>query len=58
MVGIDYVQQNIGLPLQTASVAALLAAGLVLAGQRKLAVACALVLLIDWFVPPLVSRSM
>lgn len=56
MVGIDYVQQNVGLPLQTAkAVAAVLAALLVLIGQRKLAMACAVVLIADIAVPPLVS---
>jgi uncharacterized membrane protein (UPF0182 family) len=56
MVGIDYVQQNIGLPLQYAkAAAALLAAVLVLIGRRKLAIACAVVLLVDIAVPPLVS---
>ncbi len=56
MVGIDYVQQTVGLPIQTLKVlAALLAAVLVLAGHRKLAAACALVLLVDWLVPPLLS---
>ncbi len=40
MVGIDYVQQTVGLPLQTIkALASLLAAGLVLTGRRKLAVA-------------------
>lgn len=56
MTGIDYVEQNFGLPLQTAkALAALLAAALVMAGRRKLAIACAIVLLIDIAVPPLVS---
>jgi uncharacterized membrane protein (UPF0182 family) len=56
MVGIDYVQQNVGLPLQTAkAIAAVLAAILVLIGQRKLAMACAVVLIADIAVPPLVS---
>jgi uncharacterized protein len=56
MVGIDYVQQNIGLPMQTIKAgAALLAAALFLAGRRKFAIGCAVVLLIDWFLPPLVS---
>ncbi len=56
MVGIDYVQQNIGLPLQIAKAgAALLAAALVLLGRRKLAAGCAIVLVIDIIVPPLVS---
>jgi uncharacterized protein len=56
LVGIDYVQQNISLPLQTVKAgAAVLAALLVLAGRRKLALGCAVVLLIDWIAPPLVS---
>jgi uncharacterized protein len=56
MVGIDYVQQSIGLPLQTLKAgAALLAALLVLAGRRKIAIACAVVLVFDWGLPPLVS---
>ncbi len=56
MVGIDYVQQTVGLPLQTAkALLSVLAAMLVLAGRRKLAIACALVLLVDWIVPPLLS---
>jgi len=56
MVGMDYVQQNVALPLQYAKVgASLLAALLVLAGRRKLAIACAVVLVADIAVPPLVS---
>ncbi|HML18569.1 MAG TPA: UPF0182 family protein [Bryobacteraceae bacterium] len=56
LVGIDYIQQNFGLPLQTAKAgAAILAALLVLAGRRKLAMVCAVVLVIDWVVPPIVS---
>jgi uncharacterized membrane protein (UPF0182 family) len=56
MVGMDYVQQNVGLPLQIAKAgAALLAAVLVMLGQRKLAIACAIVLVIDIAAPPLVS---
>jgi uncharacterized protein len=56
MVGIDYVQQHVSLPLQTIKAgAAVLAALLVLAGRRKLAAACAIVLVIDWIAPPLVS---
>src|SRR6266700_1725375 len=56
MVGIDYVQQNFGLPLQTLkAVAALVAAVLVLAGRRKIALACLVVLVIDMALPPLVS---
>ena len=56
MTGIDYVQQHIGLPLQTAkALAALLAAVLILFGQRKLALACALVLVADAVIPPAVN---
>ena len=56
MTGIDYVQQHIGLPLQTAkAVAAILAAVLVLAGRRKLALACALVLVVDAVLPPAIN---
>ncbi|MBV9398702.1 MAG: UPF0182 family protein, partial [Bryobacterales bacterium] len=56
LVGIDYVQQHLGLPLQYAKAgAALLAAILVLAGRNRLAIACALVLVVDFAVPPLVS---
>src|SRR5579863_5141868 len=52
MVGIDYLQQNLGLPLQTIKAgAAVLAALLVIAGRRKLAIACAIVLVIDWIAP-------
>jgi uncharacterized protein len=56
MVGIDYVQQTVGLPLQTIkALASLLAAALILVGRRKLAVACAVVLVVDWLVPPILS---
>src|SRR5215471_7083221 len=56
LVGIDYVQQNLGLPLQYAKAgAAVLAAVLVLAGRRRLALICAVVLVVDIFLPPLVS---
>ncbi len=56
MTGVDYVQQHIGLPLQTAkAVAAILAAVLVLAGRRKLALACALVLVVDAVLPPAIN---
>ncbi len=56
MVGMDYVQQNVGLPLQTAkAMAAVLAAILVVLGQRKLAIVCAAVLIVDIAAPPLVS---
>jgi uncharacterized membrane protein (UPF0182 family) len=56
MTGVDYVQQHLGLPLQTSkAVAAILAAALVLAGRRKLALACALVLVADVAIPPAVN---
>jgi hypothetical protein len=56
MVGVDYVQQNLGLPLQTAKAGfAILAAILVLLKRPKLALACAAIIVIDWVVPPLVS---
>ncbi len=57
MVGVDYVQQNLGLPLQTAKAGlAVLAALLVLAKRPKLALACAVILIVDWVLPPLVSN--
>jgi uncharacterized membrane protein (UPF0182 family) len=56
LVGIDYIQQNIGLPLQYAKAgAAILAAVLVLARMRRWALACAVVLVFDIAIPPLVS---
>ena len=56
MVGVDYVQQNLGLPLQTAKAGfAILAAFLVLLKRPKFAVACAAIILVDMVVPPLVS---
>ncbi len=56
MTGVDYVQQHIGLPLQTAkAVAAVLAAILILAGRRKLALACAIVLVADAVIPPAIN---
>jgi hypothetical protein len=56
MVGIDYIDQNVGLPLQYAKAgAAILAAGLVLARKRRWALACAAVFLFDLGLPPLVS---
>ncbi len=56
MVGLDYVEQNVGLPMQTAkAVAAILAAVLVMFGRRKLAMSMALVLVADVALPPLVS---
>lgn len=55
--GLDYIQQNIGLPLQYIKVgAALLAAALVLARKRRWAIACAIVLVFDIVIPPLVSN--
>ncbi|HLW76800.1 MAG TPA: UPF0182 family protein, partial [Bryobacteraceae bacterium] len=56
MVGIDWVQDHVGLPLQFAkAMAALLAAALVIAGRRLLAVACALIFVVDWVLPAAVS---
>src|SRR5580658_4081707 len=56
LVGIDYIQQNIGIPLQYAKAgAAILAALLVLARKRRWALACAIVLVFDVAIPPLVS---
>jgi hypothetical protein len=56
MVGIDYLQQNLGLPLQAIkAAAAVLAAILVVAGRRKLAIACAAVLVVDFLLPPLAA---
>ena len=56
MIGMDYVETHIGLPLQTAkTVASLLAAVLVLVGLRKWAVACAVVLVFNIVVPPVIS---
>jgi uncharacterized membrane protein (UPF0182 family) len=56
LVGIDWVEQHISLPLQTAKAgAALLAAVLVLARRRRLALGCLVVLLGDFVAAPLVS---
>jgi uncharacterized membrane protein (UPF0182 family) len=56
MSGVDYVQQNIELPMQAVKAfAALLAAALVLVGRKKLAIACAAVLIVDWALPPMVN---
>jgi uncharacterized membrane protein (UPF0182 family) len=56
MVGLNYVDQNLRLPLQTAkAVAALLAAALVLIKRRRLALLTAVVLVADIVVPPLVG---
>ena len=56
LVGMNYVEDHFRLPMQTAKVvAALLAAVLVLLGQRKLAIACAVVLIADIAVPPIVN---
>lgn len=52
MVGVDYLQQNIGLPLQTAKVGfAILAALLVLIGRRKLAIGCVAIMVVDAILP-------
>jgi uncharacterized membrane protein (UPF0182 family) len=56
LVGLDYVQQHLGLPLQYAKAgAALLAAALVLARKRRWALGCLVVLVFDVALPPLVS---
>jgi len=56
LTGIDYVEQHVSLPLQTAKAfAALLAALLVMVRQRRWALGCAIVLVADWVVPPAVS---
>lgn len=56
LTGIDYVEQHVNLPLQTAkAIAAILAALLVMVRQRRWALACAIVLVADWVVPPAVS---
>ncbi len=56
IVGIDYLQQHIGLPMQVAkAAAALLAAALLMMGRRKLAIACAVVLLVDWILPGVIG---
>jgi uncharacterized protein len=56
LTGIDYVEQHVSLPLQTAKAfAALLAALLVMVRKRRWALACAIVLVADWLVPPAVS---
>ena len=56
MVGIDYVQQNVGLPLQYLKVgASVLAAIFIFFGRRREAIACAIVLVADIVVPPMVS---
>jgi uncharacterized membrane protein (UPF0182 family) len=56
MTGVDYVQQHLGLPLQAAKAgAAILAAILIFAGRRKLALACALVLVADAVIPSAVN---
>jgi len=56
LIGVDWVEQHISLPMQTAKAgAALLAAVLVLARRRKLAVGCLIVLLGDFVAAPLVN---
>ncbi len=58
LIGIDYIEQHLGLPLQTAKVvASLLAAVFVLLNRPKFALACAVVLVVDWAVPPIVSSA-
>lgn len=57
LTGIDYIQEKLGLPFQYLKAgAAILAAVLVLARKRLWAVACAIVLVLDVIVPPLVSN--
>ena len=56
MVGVDYLQQTIGLPLQTAKVGfAVLAGILVVAGRRKMAIACAAILVVDAVLPSIIG---
>jgi hypothetical protein len=56
LVGVDYVNQNVSLPLQWLAVAAAAAAAVFLAiGQRKLALAMVAVLVVRAAVPPLVN---
>jgi uncharacterized protein len=56
LIGIDWVEQHISLPMQTAKAgAALLAAALVLIRRRRLALVCLVVLLGDFVAAPLVS---
>lgn len=56
MVGADYVNTNIGIPLQWMSVAAfLIAAALVLAGRWKWVVAPVALLILRAVIPPIVS---
>jgi uncharacterized protein len=56
MVGADYVNANVGIPLQWASVAAfLIAAGFVLAGRWKWALTPVLLIILKAIVPPIVS---
>ncbi len=57
LTGMDYIQQNLGIPFQYAKAgAAVLAAILVLSRKRLWAIACAVVLILDFAVPPLVSN--
>ncbi|MCL5746612.1 MAG: UPF0182 family protein, partial [Acidobacteria bacterium] len=56
LVGVDYVNQNISLPLQWLAVAAAVAAAVfLLLRQKKLAIAMVFVLLVRGAVPPLVN---
>jgi len=59
LVGVDYVNQNVSLPLQWLAAAAAAAAAVFLAiGQRKLALAMVAVLVVRAGVPPLVNRGL
>src|SRR5262245_4569602 len=56
LVGVDYVDQNVGLPLRWLVIAACIAAAVLVAMRRwKLAAAMALALPIAWLVPAAVS---
>jgi len=56
LVGVDYVDQNIGLPLQwLLIVASIAAAGFVVLGRWKLAASMAVALVLDFALPGLVS---
>ncbi len=57
LTGIDYIDEKLGLPFQYLKAAAsILAAVLVLARKRLWAVACAIVLVLDVAIPPLISN--
>jgi uncharacterized protein len=56
LVGMDYIDQNLSLPLIYVKIGAcILAAGLILVKKRRWALACAVVLIFDIAIPPLVS---